>query len=312
MLTIILLFIRVFSINPILEMQYYCTDIGTDLTACQQEETNTCKFYEISSRKVWTIGTRLNVAIQTPDESSFSWYEGNVTKVYGDQLTVALSDCDRLIEEMQELEDGEEEESPEVSCAVTQNRYSFQYRDIEPTEFVGMRIEVWRTYFNRWITTNLTAIQDDEWTDLWAYGGEFGNMVGLQPFDVKAYDHQSCVLDPDQIPIKAEEIRLEANQVPEAVYCTEIYDEALCSDDFNLNCEWNTTLSACVLNQVTDDLIRCYAIRSPSDCVNDELHPGLKCNWLEGSHDDKRDGFCVNSSRALSIVFLTIFILLFM
>ena len=53
-------------------------------------------------------------------------------------------------------------------------------------EFVGMRVEVYRDYFGRWIKTNLTKIAKDDWSDLWAYGGEFGDIVGLTPFDVRA------------------------------------------------------------------------------------------------------------------------------
>jgi len=293
MLTIILLFIRAFSLNPILELQYACESVGTDLINCN----DTCTFYRIASRRIWTIGSRLNVAVRASVGSrNFSWFTGNVTRVFGDQLTVALDNCD---------------EDSDMECDVTNDRYAFVFRDLEPKEFVGMRIEVWRSYFNRWITTNLTAIQDDKWKDLWAYGGEFGNMVGLQPFDIKAYSSQSCVFDHAQIRDVAEKIRVEANQVPEAIYCTQIYDEVLCSDDYNLNCEWNSTLSACVLNQETDDLIRCFN-RTSTTCTQPELQAELTCKWLEGSHDDGKDGLCVNSSAALSIVFLTIFVLLFM
>lgn len=292
MLTIILLFTRAFSLNKILAVQQACESIGANLNHCN----DTCTFYQVSSRRIWTIGSRLNVAVRASDGSDFSWFSGNVSRVYGDQLTVALDNCD---------------EESDMECLVTEDRYAFVFRDLEPKEFVGMRIEVWRSYFNRWIPTKLTAIQDDKWKNIWAHGGEFGNMVGLQPFDIKADSHQACVLDTDQIPAIADEIRIEANQVPEAVYCTQIYDEVLCSDDYNLNCEWNSTMSACVLNQETDDLIRCFN-RTSTTCTQPELQAELTCKWLEGSHDDGKDGLCVNSSTTLSIVFLTIFVLLFM
>jgi len=293
MLPVILLFFGVLSLNPIQKMIYDCEDIGTDLKACYEAET--CTFYEISTRAAWDLGTTLEVAIKAADEESFSWYDGEVTSIFGNQITVARANC---------------ESGGDVACTVSANRFSFQFRESNPQEFVGMRIEVWREYFDRWIPTNLTAIEKDDWSDLWAYGGDFGNIVGLQPFDVRAAQDQDCHLNRTNIEKVARTLQQESGQVESAIACTKVFEEVLCSDDYNLNCEWNATSSVCLLNEVTDNLISCYQYRSRSDCEDGHLHPHLSCKWLAGSEDnDYEDAFCINDATRLSILFLVLVVL---
>jgi len=300
MLAFILLLQWVLSVNLITQMEYTCKEVGKDLVTCSQ--TDKCKFYKISDRETWDLDTNLEVAMKSPDGESFSWYNGNITFIFGDQLRLSITDCN--------------DETSEIPCETTVNRFSFQLRQVPYTEFVGMRVDVWRTYFNRWIPTNLTAIQADDWSDLWAYGGEFGNIVGLQPFDLMASDQQDCQLDPTEIDPLASELAANADQVPAAVQCTKIAEESLCSDDHPataLNCEWSSELSTCFLNNVTNDLLACYQNYGMQEtCEDEESHPDLKCKWLVGELSDEADSLCINSSSALSIMaFVLIMLFLF-
>lgn len=174
MLAIILLFLGVFSvINPIQEKLDSCKKIGTDLKLCK--ETADCKFYEITERRTWDLDHALQVAIKAPDGATYAWYSGNVTSIDGLYITVSRNGCNSSVDN-------------EIPCTVRESRFSFRFRESTPFEFVGMRIEVYREYFGRWISTNLTAIKSsegDKWDDLWAFGGEFGDIVGLTPNKTK-------------------------------------------------------------------------------------------------------------------------------
>jgi len=292
MLAIILLFLRVFAINPIQADIDACKALGKDLIAC--DAAAKCKFYEISNRRAWDLQTTLHAAVETEDGSSYSWYEANITSIFGDQITVSLSGCLNFV-------------GGGIPCSVTANRYSFTLRDVTPQEFVGMRIEVWRAYYGRWIHTNLTSIEDDDWNDLWAYGGEFGDMVGLGPFDVRASVEQDCQLNPDEIPLTAVTLAEDAGQVSVATYCTQIYDPEICSDDYNLNCEWDGATNVCLLNAGTNNLVICSQHGSESACISD-----IRCKWLKGDRADQADSMCMHSSaKILSISLLTLLLLLF-
>jgi len=281
-------------------MEYTCKEFGKDLVTCSQ--TDKCKFYKISDRETWDLDTSLEVAMKSPDGESFSWYNGNVTFIFGDQLRLSITDCN--------------DETSQIPCETTVNRFSFQLRQVPYTEFIGMRVDVWREYFNRWIPTNLTAIQSEDWSDLWAYGGEFGNIVGLQPFDLMASDQQDCQLDPSEIDLLASELAANAGQVSASVQCTKIAEESLCGDDYPataLNCEWNSEFSTCMLNNVTNDLLACYQNYGMQETCEDMVsHPDLKCKWLMGELPDEADSLCINNSSALSIVaFVLIMLFLF-
>lgn len=290
MLAIILLFLQVFSINPIQVEIDECKAIGTDLIACQQKAN--CTFYKITERRTWDLDHALNVAIQAPDGATFAWYPGNVTNINGEMITVTRLGCDS---------------SDEIPCAVRDSRYSFRFREPTPFEFIGMRVDVHREYFGRWIKTELTSIEKADWSDLWAYGGEFGDIVGLTPFDVRASQGQDCQLDPAVIPEVAKTIVDNSGQSEHGLHCAKIYKQELCSDDYNLNCQWNSTLSVCLLNEVTDILIRCYANSGigRDACVSD-----TDCRWIESTKSNNEDSYCINSSSTLSVLFLLLIVLL--
>jgi len=296
MLAIILLFPGVFStLNPIQHEIDTCKHIGRDLSLCAA--TANCKFYEITKRRTWDLDHALEVAIRAPDGGQFSWYTGTITNIDGTYITVTRTGCDPTTEQ--------------IPCSVRESRYSFQFRESpNPFEFVGMRVEVYRDYFGRWIETNLTKIGGDEtpWSDLWAYGGEFGDIVGLTPFDVRASQGQDCQLDPEQIPIIAQEIVAGSGQRSESQYCAEIYKESLCTDNTweTLNCQWNATYSTCLLNEETNILIGCWAHSSDEYACTDDPN----CRWIAPTMDNQADSYCVNSSSALSILFLALIVLL--
>jgi len=295
MLAIILLFLGVFStpLNPIQDALDNCKHIGKDLTVCNR--TRTCKFYEITERRTWDLEHALQVAIYAPDGAQFSWYPGNITSIDGTYITVTRTGCDPTADN-------------EIPCSVRESRYSFRFRESNPFEFVGMRIDVYRDYFGRWIKTNLTKIAKDDWSDLWAYGGEFGDIVGLTPFDVRASQGQDCQLDPTEIPTIAQTIVDGSGQSEHAQYCAQIYKEDLCTDNTweTLNCEWEATNSTCLLNEETDILIGCWSHSSDEDgCTSDP-----NCKWIAPTMSNHLDSYCVNSSSAISILFLALIVLL--
>lgn len=307
MLTVILLFVRVLSVNPIQKMDYDCKHIGKDLVTCNS--TASCKFYEVSTRETWNVGTTVQAAIRSLDGATFDWYNGNVTMVIGEQITVSITGCtDAPATSTATPSAGDELTLTSLPCAVTESRYSFVFRDLQWAEFVGMRIKVWRQYFERWIPTNLTNIADDDWGELWAFGGEFGHMVGLEPFGVQVSRQQDCHLDPSVIPGVAIQLAQDAQQNAAATACTQVYKENLCSDDFNFNCEWNSATDVCQLNNLTNILLGCYNYGDETSCESD---PMLDCRWLPGDLIDEEDSLCINSSASLSIMFLGLLMLLF-
>jgi len=296
MLAIILLFLGVFSvINPIQEKLDSCKKIGTDLKVCK--ETAECKFYEITQRRTWDLDHALQVAIKAPDGATYAWYSGNITSIDGLYITVSRNGCNSSVDN-------------EIPCTVRESRFSFRFRESTPFEFVGMRIEVYREYFSRWISTNLTAIKSsegDKWDDLWAFGGEFGDIIGLTPFEIRASTGQDCQLDPDVIPTMAETIANSSAYSQHGKYCAQIYKEDLCTDNTweTLNCEWHAENATCLLSEQTNILIDCWALQSDEyGCTANS-----NCKWIAPTMDDNSDSYCINSSSTLSVLFLALVLL---
>jgi len=277
--------------NPLLDLTNKCRAIGKDLSQCLT--TANCTFYDITDRAVWNTNQKLQVYARDSDCDCYGWYSGNITVVVGDDVTVTLNDCNPL--------------ASTVPCVVTQSRWSFTLREEVPTEKVGMRVDAYRR--EQWIQTNLTAFNDgDDWQDMWVYGGQFGNIIGLNPAELRVHKFQDCILDPVETQPMAVEMARNGGQIDEASSCTELIYESDC--DLELNCKWVDSI--CYLTNSTNAFLNCYLNYEDETSCNSESSPPY-CRWRKGdSVHNYSDAMCVNgvATYSLSVVALLLLVLL--
>jgi len=288
-------------INPLVEQKIACEAIGPDLNNCEAAEK--CTFFDISGREVFTIKSPVQVFTVN------GWASGEVTAVHQavgqDDLTVEYP-----------CPDGTNE-----LCTVTDARFSMRFRERNHTEIEGIRVTYLATKQQEKldrlesdagvvptdIYSRISGLDGGEWADIWIYAA-FGEVVGLQGPDLIISTYQDCLLDPIWIPIYAEEIRLEHNQVPQATYCTQIMNEFNCERE--TNCVWEETV--CLANSWTNDLLTCHEFKNETSC-NGNMEPN--CKWLAPELRNQYDGadsYCVCCSAAqlnLAILFSLLLII---
>lgn len=277
--------------NPLLDLTNECRAIGKNLSQCLNAPN--CTFYDVTDRLVWNLKDTLQVYVSESSCSGsdcYSWYTGNVTMVLGDQITVTLNDCSSYT-------------SP-VPCQVVGSRWSFIFREPTPKELVGMRVNVFRPT-KGWVRTNLTNFADgDGWTDMWAYGGSFGNIAGLTPTQVRVNDYQDCLLDPDEVEPLAVKMANDGGQIDEASSCTQLIFEEDC--DLELNCVWFNKI--CYLHNDTNNLLSCYL--NHQDEASCEAQTDPPCRWFGGEPDlNHVDAMCVDSVAAYSVSLVFVLLL---
>lgn len=276
------------SNNPLLDMSNKCRAIGKDLSQCLT--TANCTFYDTTDRAVWNMNKKLQVYARDSDCDCYNWYSGNITMVVGELVTVTLNDCDEL--------------TSTVPCAITENRWSFTFREEVPTEKIGMRVNVFRE--GTWVQTNLTNFGDgDAWQDLWAYGGHYGNIIGLSAEEVRVHKFQDCILDPAEIEPIATQMARDAGQIDEAKACTELIYPLDCNLGFN--CVW--TDEVCLLSNNTNNLLACYLDYKDATSCESESSPQF-CRWRHGSETHNyTDGMCVSGVGTYSLSILALLLL---
>jgi len=280
--------------NPLKDKDKECKDIGGDLASCGGTEG--CTYYPISDRVTWDRDQEIQVYTDL-----YGWQNGTIQSVDVDMLTV---DVDPVVSSSGEVVNNH-------TLTIRDNRYSFVFRENSPLEFVGIRIEVFHRVEHRWFESRLTAINDDDWINpgMWADGGEFGNIVDLQPHEVRVSTIQDCWINPDFIEPTAEElVASRTGQEPEAVSCTKIFDESLCVTEKNFNCEWSDDWNVCALNNKTNNFIHCIKLSGDGKTVCEEDPIG--CVYHAADEPGRDDPVCIDSAGSLSVIFLILVVLL--
>lgn len=292
----LLIFLQIaFSANPLITKSNECISIDSNLETCGG--TDGCTFYQISDRATWDLDEVLQVY-----SDDYGWQSGTITKVNGDTIEVHISNVSTS---------SGTTACVGTNCDITDNRYSFVFRTVPPQEFIGMRVMIkHRTEPGRWFESRLTKLNSEDWVDpgMWAEGGIFGNMVQLQPNELRVSLYQDCQLAPEYIdPTAMGMIQNVTYQEDEALSCTRVYDKDRCRMDINRNCEWNNDFDMCVLNNKTNTFIRCTKITDSGVCSSD---PG--CKWLDGvGGNSYQDEICIDSASSLSVMLITLIVLLF-
>lgn len=288
-------------INPLVVQKNLCEEFGADLNGCEAETE--CTFYDISGREVFTLKSPVQVF------TSNGWASGEVTAVHQ-----AVGQDDITVEYL--CPGGTSEH-----CTVTDARFSMRFREQNSTEIEGIRVTYPATKQQEKldrlesdsgvtpvdINSRISQMDGDEWADVWIYAA-YGEVVGLQGPDLIISKAQDCLLNPTMIPIYAEEIRREHDQVPQATFCTAIWTEFDC--ERKTNCYWEETV--CLANRWTNDLLTCWEFKNETSCAA-QTEPN--CYWLEpelkGQYD-RADSYCVCCSATqlnLAILFSLLLII---
>jgi len=309
--------------NYLVEVKDQCEAIGSNLNECR----NNCTFYDISTREVWGVFTRLTlVQVYTAVEG---WISGEVISVHQfadqDDITVEYlwtrqnCGCKNCV--CKNCPCGQTCDREGEMCRVTDDRYSMRFRsdpnqnvtDIRVTYSAEMQRDKLETMKDdagltpEDIHTRISQVSDNDWTELWIYGS-LGEIIGLSPFDLVISKVQDCLISPDVIDYYAHMMVTENNQVPEAIFCTKRLSKFDC--DLEPNCTWEDTV--CLANSWTNDLLTCNVFKTEDECVA-MLEPN--CKWIKPSNEEQynnEDTYCICCSAThISVVLLLMLLSVF-